>query len=230
MLDWKTMRANMVECQIRTNGVTDNRVLEALGQIPREKFLPRARQAVAYMGEEIAFTAEPGGASRYLPSPQIFARLLQLAQIDETDLVLDVGCYLGYSAAVLALLAGSVVALETGEELVAKAAELLTEAEIDTVAVVAGPLEAGHRAQAPYDVIIVEQAMDQVPQALLDQLAPGGRLVAIVGTAPVGQARLFVKPGDGDQGGDATGLIASRTAFDVATASLPAAGSAGFEF
>lgn len=227
MPDWKTMRANMVECQIRTDDVTEPRVLAALGQVPREKFLPSAFREVAYMGEEIPFTAEPGQATRYLAAPQVFARMLQLARIDDTDLVLDVGCYLGYSSAVLALLAGSVVALETSEELAAKAASNLTQAEIDTVAVVTGPLEEGHPAQAPYNVIIVEQAVNQVPEALLSQLAPGGRLVAIVGTAPIGRARLFVRAGDGEE---ASGTIASRTAFDVATASLPPAEPAGFVF
>ncbi|MHA1522992.1 MAG: protein-L-isoaspartate O-methyltransferase family protein [Alphaproteobacteria bacterium] len=221
------MRANMVEGQIRPAGVTDPRVLAALAHVPREKFLNPALHAVAYMGDELPLQPELGNASARLLAPEIFARLLQLAQIDQSDLVLDVGCGLGYSSAVLAWLAGSVVGLEADEGLATKATQRLAQADIDTVAVVTGPLDAGHSAQAPYDVIVVEQAMHQVPKALLAQLAPGGRLVAIVGSAPVARARIYLNTQSQNDGGEA---IASRGAFDVATTHLAQAAPQEFVF
>ena len=214
MPDWKAMRANMVACQILPNDVTDANVLAALGQVPREKFLPAALRDVAYMDQELPLQPALGAASGRMFSPQIFARLLQLAEICDTDLVLDVGCGLGYSAAILASLAGSVVGLEAEEEMANKAAERLAQAGIDTVAVVTGPLDAGHGPQAPYDVIVIERVVQRVPDALLAQLAPGGRLVAIVGAAPVARARVFLKTPQSEIAPEA---ISSRPVFDVAT-------------
>ena len=122
MIDFAVVRRNMVESQIRPNKVTDPLLLAALLEIPREQFLPKSRRGVAYVDEDIEV-----GEGRYLMEPMVLARLLQAAEIKPTDIALDIGCATGYSTAVLARLANSVVALEADAELAALASENLIE-------------------------------------------------------------------------------------------------------
>ncbi len=213
MDDFTTARTKMVDSQLRTQSVTDYLVLEAMGEVPREHFVPASSRPLAYIDRDILVRdqteTEP---PRYLMEPGPFARLVQLAEVTKHDIALDVGCGSGYSAAVLARLANSVVALESDPELAAKASETLVELGIDNVAVVTGPLEEGYPSEGPYDVIFVGGAVEVVPRPLLDQLKEGGRLVAIVGTGRSAQATLFTRSG---------GDIGDRVAFDADVRPLP---------
>lgn len=173
-MDFATARRNMVESQIRTNRVTDRRIVAALGEIPREIFVGEDSIGIAYVDEAL-----PLGGNRYLMEPMAFARLLQTAEIRDDDVVLDIGCATGYTSAVLARLAGTVVALEEDTGFAARAIELLTELKIDNVAVMEGPLPEGHAKQAPYNVILISGAVSEVPEGIIGQLADGGRLVCI---------------------------------------------------
>ena len=179
----ESARFNMVEAQIRSANVTDQRILAAMNAVPREKFVPSASQALAYADVPVAVAQ-----GRYLLDPRSFAKLVQLAEIESTDRVLDVGGGTGYSAAVLARLAGEVVALEQDADLVRAASQLLANV-VGKVEVVQGGLVEGVKDRAPFDVIFINGAIEQVPDALLGQLAEGGRLVAVLKD---GQSRAWL--------------------------------------
>lgn len=206
-------RHNMVESQIRTNKVTDELLLAALADIPRERFVPAAQEGIAYVDEDI-----PIGNGRYLMEPMVLARLLQEAEVGLEDIALDVGAGAGYGAAVLARLAGTVVALENDEDLVLAAAKNFHDLGIDNAVCVQGELRLGHAKQGPYNVILLSGMVPEVPEALFDQLAEGGRLVGVVGgdDGPAGQgmgrAMLYRKSG---------GVVSGRVLFDAATPMLP---------
>lgn len=207
MADFSGLRTKMVDGQVRTTDVTSLPLLDALLSVPREEFVPTARRSLAYIDEDLEVA--PG---RYLMEPSPFARLVQLAGIRPADFVLDVGSATGYSAAVLSRLAGAVVALEEDPALVETAQATLSGLGYDTVAVVEGPLAGGYAKQAPYDAIVIEGAVEQVPQALFDQLKDGGRLVAVVGHGHAAVACHFVKH---------NGAVAARRVFNAAVKPLP---------
>ena len=211
MIDFQTARANMVESQVRPNSVTDHRLISAMSSVPREAFVPKSRQALAYMDEEITLPADEEGPRRLMP-PMVFARLVQLADIEPADVVLDVGCAYGYSSAVLARLADAVVSLESNAVMAEAAGDILVEHDVDNAAVVTGPLHEGYPSQGPYDAIVVNGAVPEVPAALLDQLKVGGRLVAVVSEGAVGRAKLCIR---GEAG------FAERIAFDANVSALP---------
>ncbi|RAI45661.1 protein-L-isoaspartate O-methyltransferase family protein [Rhodoplanes roseus] len=191
-MDFAAARRKMVDNQIRPNGVTDTRLLDALVAVPREHYVPAAKAAMAYMDGDLAVApVAHGKADRCLLKPMVLARLIQALEIAETDRVLDLACGTGYSTAILARLAASVVGLEETPALAESAARLLASAGIGNVSVVSGPLEAGWPSGGPYDAILVNGTVDSVPRALLSQLAEGGRLVAIVGTKAPGEAILY---------------------------------------
>jgi len=211
-LDFSLQRTKMVDGQIRTTDVTDAAILEALLTVPREEFVPRVKQPLAYIDEDLEVSpAAQGAPARYLMEPSPFAKLVQLAGIRPGDFVLDVGCATGYSAAVLSRLASSVVALECDPALAASAGETLSQLGHDNVAVVEGPLEQGYPSEAPYDVIFVGGAADEIPEALLSQMKDGGRLVAVVGQGNAGVARVFTRSGD---------VVSSRRGFNAAVQPL----------
>lgn len=190
-MDFSRARRTMVDNQLRTSGITDWRILDAMNRIPREKFVPDTHTAFAYSDEPIALSA-----NRTMASPADFARLVQLAEIGSQDVVLDVACGTGYSAAVLSLLANAVVALESDEVLAGRANDILADLDIGNAAAVAGPIENGVPREAPFDAIILEGAVDVVPSALLAQLRDGGRLVAVLGAGNAAVANLYVKTGN----------------------------------
>lgn len=211
MADFETARIKMVENQLRANKVTDTPLIDAMRTIPRECFVPNARRSVAYADEDLSL-----GGDRWLMEPMLFGRLAQLACVQQEDLVLDVGAGMGYGAAVLGQLASAVVALESNVDLVAAATEALGELEdgqADNIVVQEGPLTDGWAGQAPYDVIMCEGGLEMRPDALLDQLAEGGRLVAMERDAGgIQRGVIYTKTGD---------TVAKRAVFDGATPTLP---------
>jgi len=207
MPDYLAQRRNMVESQLRANDVTDVRVLEAMGTVPREKFVPASRKATAYADSPLEVIA-----GRFLMEPRAYGKMLQLAEIKPTDNLLDVGCATGYSAAVLARIAARVTALEQDADLVRVASESLPAVGAGNAAVVQGALSEGHGAKGPYDVIVLNGAIETRPDALLAQLGEGGRLVAIVKSGAQGHAAVFLKE---------KGQVGSRAAFDADAQILP---------
>jgi protein-L-isoaspartate(D-aspartate) O-methyltransferase len=207
-MDYNAARHMMVEGQLRTNRVTDPALIDALEAVPREIFVPKPMAGGAYVDGAI-----PIGNRRSLMEPMVFGRLLQEAEIRKTDVVLDIGCGSGYSAAVLSHLASTVVALECDSELAGRASAGLSSLRVDNVAVVTGALAEGDAAHGPYDVILVEGQIPNVPQKLLDQLADGGRLLALVDEGEgLARATLFSRFG---------ATFSHRILFDAAAPRLP---------
>jgi protein-L-isoaspartate(D-aspartate) O-methyltransferase len=203
-------RRNMVACQLRTNRVTDERLLEAFASVPRERFVPPARRAVAYVDEDMEIA--PG---RYLMEPRVLGRLVQSLVPVGGGVALVVGCGTGYSAAILARLFETVVAVESDAALARQANAILADLAVDNVAVFNAPHDEGYAAQAPYHAILIDGAVEELPRALLDQLAEGGRLAAVRRLGAAGAAILLVKR---------NGTISERAEFDAAIPMLP-----GFE-
>ncbi|MEM9733472.1 MAG: protein-L-isoaspartate O-methyltransferase [Pseudomonadota bacterium] len=211
MIDFEQARVNMVESQIRVNDVTDHDIIRAFSKVPRERFVPSDKRALAYMDEDIAISDD----GRFLMEVRSLSKMLQLAEVDAEDIVLDIGCGTGYSTAILARLCTSVVALESDEALAQQASETLMDLGVDNAVVVQGPLEKGHAKEGPYDVILIGGAVENMPLALGDQLKEGGRLVVVEGTGNAGRARIFLKRGK---------TFSGRDAFNSAVQLLP-----GFE-
>lgn len=216
MTDYEVRRIVMVESQLRPNEVTDYGLLAAMRTLPREAFVPEALQGLAYMDEDIeVLPARDGIPPRFLLAPMVQARLIQLAEVEPQDTVLDLGCATGYSTAVLARLGAHVVGLEPEPELVAAAKVNFAACGLANTEVVSGDLTAGHAASGPYDVIVMEGSVSEVPDALLSQLKDGGRLVTVLTRAPnmrQGKAYLFVRVE-----GDARGVAQ----FDAGAPPLP---------
>jgi protein-L-isoaspartate(D-aspartate) O-methyltransferase len=207
-MNYEAARLHMVDSQIKTNRVTDVAVLEAFESVPREMFLPETRRGVAYIDEDL-----PLGNGRYMMEPMVLARLVQAAAIKPSDVVLDIGCGSGYSSAIMAKIAATVVAVESDKNLANMASEMLERNDFDNVVVVGGDLREGYPKQAPYDAILVNGAVSEVPEAILEQLADGGRLVTVQrGNSGVGRAVLIERFGKG---------VSSRALFDAATPFLP---------
>jgi protein-L-isoaspartate(D-aspartate) O-methyltransferase len=208
MLDFAAARRMMVDGQVRTSDVTDLRLIAAMLSVPRERFVPKAAAELAYLDTDLPV----GTGARALIKPMVLAKLVHAAEIKETDHVLVVGCATGYSAVVIAPLAGSVVALEEDPELSRLAADNLQALAVRNVSLAAGSLVAGWPAGAPYDVILLDGAVEDVPTALLRQLKTGGRLVGVVGRPPASKAMVFCS-----SGADASG----RQVFDATAPALP---------
>lgn len=208
----------MVESQIRTNKVTDPRIVGAFEAVAREAFVGEVLRGIAYIDEDLEVA--PG---RYLMEPMVLARLLQAAAPQAGDMALDIGCATGYSTAVLARLAETVVGLERERALIDAANRTLNALDVDNAVVVEGALEAGYQKQAPYNVIVFEGAVAAVPETVKHQLADGGRLVAVVvDQAGIGRGTLVQRAGDS---------FSCRTLFDASTPLLPGfAREIGFVF
>jgi len=167
-------RMAMIAGQIQPNRVSDERVLAAMRQVPRERFLPKSLRGIAYIDEDLEIA--PG---RYLMEPMVFAKLAMAAEIEPGEAVLDIGSATGYSTAVLAHLGEAVVGVEEDAGLAKQAGEALTALGVDNAAVIEAPLARGAPDQGPFDVVVIEGAVEAIPQALIDQLGEGGRLVCV---------------------------------------------------
>lgn len=185
-------RFNMIEQQIRPWEVLDQQVLDLLFVVKREDYTPMAYKSLAFADMEI-----PVGQGEVMLAPKIEARLLQELAIKKTDKVLEVGTGSGYMAALLAARAEYVVSVEIKPELAAQAQANLQRCGVSNVLVEVGNAARGWAARAPYDVIVVSGSLPEVPRELLAQLRVGGRLAAIVGTAPVMEAQLITCTADG---------------------------------
>lgn len=211
MIDYAAARLNMVESQIRPNKVVDLDVLQVFLDVPRELFVPEHLRGIAYVDEGV-----PLGGGRHLMEPMVLGRFLQSALIAQHETVLEVGTGTGYGAAVMGRLARSVVALEQDPALAARARSALAATGTGNVTVVEGPLQRGWNERAPYNVIVLGGAVARIPDAITEQLADGGRLLAVeTGATGVGRAVLVVRT---------KGALSHRIVFDAGTPLLP-----GFE-
>lgn len=217
MIDYAAAREAMVDRQVRPSDVTRYPIIEAMLAVPREDFVPEPLKPVAYLGEHV-----PLAPGRVLLDPRVFAKLLDALAVGPRDLVLDVGCGLGYSAAVLARMAEAVVALESDPAMAAEAERLIALHSVDNAVVQAGPLDAGVAAHGPFDAIMIEGAVEVLPETIAAQLKPGGRVAAIFVDGSRGQARLGLQTPAG---------IAWRRIFDATAPVLPGfAATKAFEF
>jgi protein-L-isoaspartate(D-aspartate) O-methyltransferase len=205
-------RQKMVDGQIRTQDVTDMRILEAMLAIPREDFLPESQRALAYLDLDLPLSGTAAGSPRYLIQPVVIARLLQALELASDDKVLVLGCGPGYTAALTARLAGKVIALECDPTLAAMARKNISALGFDNVTVESGPLADGLAGDAPYDAIVFDGATDVVPDALYRQLADGGRLAGVFATSEPPRATLVTRAQDD---------FGMRVLFDISTPVLP---------
>lgn len=208
-MDFALARHNMVEGQIRTNRVTDQSVIDAMNEVPRETFLADCLKARAYIDEDILVA--PG---RIMMEPMVLARLLQAARIENTDLGLVIAAATGYEACVVSRLASAVVALENTAALAANARDHLAAQGADTVSVLQGALEKGHPGQGPYDVILINGAVGALPSTLIDQLADGGRLVYVKMSPTVGGGKAVLVSKE-------NGVVSESEVFDASIPALP---------
>ena len=209
-MDFAAARRNMVDCQILPNQVDDERIIDALLEIPREIFVPDPLSGIAYVDENI-----PLGNGRCVMEAMVIARLLQMASLSSEDMVLAIGCGTGYAVSILAKIVDTVVAVEPDKILVQKAAENFAAVGLNNIAVIEGALSEGNIEQGPYDFIFFDGAVTKVPAKICDQLTENGRLAAIVTNNVTSKACLYTRYGD---------LLAMREVFDAGTPLLP-----GFE-
>ncbi len=207
MIDFAQARRMMVDGQIRPNGVTDLDVIAAMLEVPRERFVTPGLEALAYLDRDVL--ADP---KRPLLKPMVLSRLIQALEITATDKVLDVAGGSGYAAAVMARLAGTVIALEDEAARVKRCADLAGALGAANVTAVQGALDAGWPALAPYDAILINGRCEVEPQTLLRQLGNGGRLAGIFGAGPDAKAMIYRMD---------RGEIGGRALFDAAAPVLP---------
>jgi protein-L-isoaspartate(D-aspartate) O-methyltransferase len=207
MIDYAARRRTMVDTQVRPSDVTKYPIIDAMLAVPRELFVPAGRREAAYIGENL-----PIAPSRVMFEPRTLAKLLDALDIRDDELVLDVGAGLGYSAAVLSRLAEAVVAVEEDEGMAREAEASLAEVGADNVAVVQAPLREGAAKHGPYDVIVVEGAVQHVPEALAAQLKDGGRIGCLFLEGPLGVCRIGYR---------IDGALTWRDAFNAAAPLLP---------
>lgn len=210
MVDFAARRTMMVDTQVRPSDVTKFPIIEAMLAVPREEFVPSAQREAAYMGENIEL-----GDNRVLLEPRTLAKMLDVLDISNSDLVLDLGCALGYSSAVIARMAEAVIAVEEDAGFAKEAVELLSTNNADNVMVQQGALAQGAAEHAPFDVIVVEGAVQVIPEALVEQLKEGGRIAALFMDGALGEVRIGHKH---------DGKLSWRRAFNAGAPIL-----AGFE-
>jgi protein-L-isoaspartate(D-aspartate) O-methyltransferase len=215
MTDFSTRRVMMVDTQVRPSDVTKFPIIAAMLAVPREVYVPARMREAAYIGENVNI-----GAGRVLLEARTLAKMLDALDIQPHELVLDLGCGLGYSTAIIAKLADAVMAVEADEALAAEAQRTLSAEGVDNAAVITGPLAAGAAKHGPYDVITVQGGVEVVPQAIIDQLKDGGRIACVFMTGALGEARVGYKSG---------GNVTWRAVFNASAPVVPGfAASRGF--
>ena len=207
MFDYSAARRYMVESQIRINDVTDLEVVRAFRAVPREDFVPQAQRSLAYADTHVDL-----GGGRFMIRPRDFSKMVMAANVQPTDVILDIGCGRGYSTAILAQLGETVVGLEESDEMVNKATDNLVKNEITNAAVVKGALKLGASEHGPFNVIFVNGAVSSVPKNWTGQLANDGRLVCVVQKGAVGRACVYRRAGD---------TIGESIVFDASLPLLP---------
>ncbi|MEX0590251.1 MAG: protein-L-isoaspartate O-methyltransferase [Xanthobacteraceae bacterium] len=213
MIDFTRLRQSMVDSQIRPNDVTDPRLIAAMLELPRERFVPAERAGLAYLDDDLAVRdAAAGRPARYLVEPMVLAKLIQALELSGEERVLDVGCATGYSSALLARLADHVIAIDEDEELALAARRTLADLGIANIEVVTGLPQSGVPEAGPYDAILLNGSVQLVPDALLSQLREGGRLIAVIRDGPLGRATLHYRT---------VGVVSRRPLFDAAVPMLP---------
>ncbi|MGL1920121.1 MAG: protein-L-isoaspartate O-methyltransferase [Hyphomicrobiales bacterium] len=216
MTHFETLRLNMVNSQLLPNAITSKELLDAFRNLKRENFVPAAQQSVAYIDRDLTIVT-PNKQNRFILDPMVQAKLIQAADINPTDIVLDVACSTGYSTALLSKLANMVVGIEADQEIADMATKNMELQEIDNAVIVFDPLADGYKKEAPYDVIIINGLVEEVPQELFDQLADNGRLVTVELSdessisAPLGHGYLYHKTHN---------VIAKRMIFDASSNKL----------
>ena len=210
MRDFATRRITMVDTQVRPSDVTKFPIIDAMLSIAREDFVPAAQREAAYLGENIDL-----GQGRVVLEPRTLAKMLDVLAIGNGELVLDIGCAMGYSSAVIARMAEAVVAVEEDEAMAIEAQDALVAAGADNVVVHVGPLAQGAPQHGPYDVILMQGGVGDVPTALTDQLKQGGRIACLFMRGALGEVRIGYKNDD---------QISWRSAFNAGAPILP-----GFE-
>lgn len=192
MTDFTARRTMMVDTQVRPSDVTKFPIIDAMLKVARENYVPVAQREAAYLGENLNL-----GDGRILLEPRTLAKMLDALAIGNDELVLDIGCAYGYSAAVIAHMAEAVVAVEEDEQMAKEAQETLMTADADNVIVHQGPLAEGAAQHGPYDVVIVQGGVGMVPDAILAQLKVGGRIACLFMEGALGEVRLGYKREDG---------------------------------
>lgn len=190
MTDFAARRLMMVDNQVRPSDVTKYPIIDALLDIPREKFVPAAKAEAAYLGENLEI-----GSDRVLLEPRTLAKMLDALEISDNDLVLDLGAGYGYSSAIIARMAQAVIAVEDDESMASEAPALLSEVGADNVVVETAELAAGAPQHGPYDVIMLQGGIETLPKAIEDQLKDGGRIAALFRDGNLGTVRIGLKLG-----------------------------------
>jgi len=210
MTDFTARRTTMVDTQVRPSDVTKFPIIEAMLLVPREEFVPTAQREAAYVGGNMDL-----GQARVILEPRTLAKMLDALEITPDDLVLDIGASFGYSAAVLAHMAQAVVALEEDESMAKEAQEALLANNVDNAIVQTGALTGGAPEHAPFDVIVVQGGVQEIPGAITDQLKDGGQIAALFVDGALGEIRVGLKAND---------TVTWRKAFHAGAPILP-----GFE-
>jgi len=210
MTDFATRRRIMVDTQVRPSDVTKYPIIDAMLTIARETFVDDAQQEAAYVGENLTI-----GPNRVLLEPRTLAKMLDALDITGNDLVMDIGVGFGYSAAVAARMAQAVVAVEEDARMAGEAQELLSRAGADNAILHAGALAEGAAEHGPYDVVIVQGGVAELPEILQNQLKDGGRVACIFMQGDLGTVQIGYKTGS---------VISWRFAFNAGAPVLP-----GFE-
>jgi len=220
-MEFSVARQNMVESQIRPNGITNLALVAALGSVERENFVDDGCRSIAYLGQDLSVGSPQN--NRFLLDPMVLGRLLQLADIKSSDLVLDIGPASGYSSAVIAQLAESVVGVEQDRELCELSGQKLLDMGVTNAVIICGEHALGAAKEAPFDVIVINGRVPEVPDVLIGQMAENGRMVAVVGEKNHAKITLIKKQGK---------KLSTQTVFDASAPSLCGfeTKSTGFQF
>lgn len=210
MTDYTSRRTMMVDTQVRPSDVTKFPIIDAMLSVPREAFVPDGKREAAYVGENLDI-----GGGRFMLEPRTLAKMLEVLDIQPTHVGLDIACGLGYSTAVLAQMCDFVVAVEDDDSRAQEAQAILSEQGIDNAAVMAGALNEGSQKSGPYDIIVVQGGVEDVPEAVLAQLREGGRIACVFAEDTLGVVRV---------GHKIDGAVNWRFAFNASAPVLP-----GFE-